>query len=213
MLGGWRRFGHTLFRPRCASCQACRSLRIDVAHFQPNRSQRRLKKANEGSLALHIGEPRLSWSRLDLYQRFHADRARTRGWNDREEDAQSYRDSFLRNPFPTEEWQYRLGGNLVGLGLVDALPIGLSAIYFVHDPEERRRGLGTWNILCLIEEAARRGLPHVYLGYWVAECASLSYKANFRPHQILGTDGQWRSPEPPGAGPAADEGGASGTGA
>jgi arginine-tRNA-protein transferase len=97
----------------------------------------------------------------------------------------------VANPFPAEEWSYRLDGELVGLGHVDALPVGLSAIYFVHDPDLHRRGLGTWNILCMIDEARRRGLPHVYLGYWVADCPSLSYKANFRPHEILGAEGRW----------------------
>ena len=27
---GWRRFGRSLFRPRCPSCSACQSLRIRV---------------------------------------------------------------------------------------------------------------------------------------------------------------------------------------
>ena len=79
----------------------------------------------------------------------------------------------------------------MGLGLVDALPVGLSAIYFVHDPDHLDRGLGTWNVLSLIDETRRRGLPHLYLGYWVADCVSLSYKASFRPHQILNADGRW----------------------
>jgi arginine-tRNA-protein transferase len=191
MMAGWRRFGHRLFRPRCPHCQACRSLRVDVERFRPDRSQRRARKANEGDITLRIGPPRVSRSRLDLYQRFHAHRARTRGWPAHEEDPDSYYHSFVANPFPAEEWCYRLDGELVGLGHVDALPVGLSAIYFVHDPDHHRRGLGTWNILCMIDEARRRGLPHVYLGYWVADCPSLSYKANFRPHEILGADGRW----------------------
>jgi len=82
---------------------------------------------------------------------------------------------------------------LVGLGLVDSLTVGLSAIYFVHDPDHHRHGLGTWNVLCLIDEARRRGLPHVYLGYWVADCQSLAYKASFRPCEILGPDGAWHT--------------------
>ena len=101
MIAGWRRFGHTLFRPRCSSCQACRSLRVEVVKFRPKRSQRRVRKMNEGAVALEIGEPRISWSRLDLYRRFHAERAERRGWNDREEDPISYHDSFVSNPFPT----------------------------------------------------------------------------------------------------------------
>ena len=130
-------------------------------------------------------------SRLELSRRFHALRAETRGWRDREEDPISFFTAFVANPFPTEEWCYSLEGELVGLGLVDALSVGLSAIYFVHDPDQHHRGLGTWNVLCLIDEARRRGLPHLYLGYWVADCLSLAYKASFRPHQILGADGRW----------------------
>lgn len=99
----------------------------------------------------------------------------------------------MSNPFPTEEWCYILDGALVGVGLVDSLPVGLSAIYFVHEPGHHRRGLGTWNVLCLIDEARRRGLPHLYLGYWVADCPSLAYKSSFRPYEILGTDGAWHT--------------------
>jgi leucyl-tRNA---protein transferase len=191
MMAGWRRFGHMLFRPSCQHCQACQSLRVDVAGFRPNRSQRRVRKAIEGIVSLQIGNPRVSASRLDLYRRFHDDRARLRGWGQREEDPISYHESFVSNPFPTEEWSFFVGGSLVGLGVVDSLPVGLSAIYFVHDPDHRHLSLGTWNILCLIDEARRRGLPHLYLGYWVADCLSLAYKANFRPHELLGQDGRW----------------------
>jgi arginine-tRNA-protein transferase len=192
MLEGWRRFGHMMFRPRCPSCRACCSLRVDVERFQPSRSQRRVRKANEGQVTLTIGSPRVSLSRLDLYRRFHELRAQTRGWDERDEDPISYHSTFVRNPFPTEEWCFSVGNSLVGLGLVDSLPVGLSAIYFVYDPDHRHRALGTWNILCLIDEVRRRGLPHLYLGYWVADCLSLSYKASFRPHQILDENGEWR---------------------
>lgn len=197
LLAGWRRFGHTLFRPRCRGCLACLSLRVDVPAFRPDRSQVRCRRANEPDVALRIGHPRLTRENLDLYARFQASRAESHGWSDRDEDPASFADSFVHNPFPTEEWRYELAGRLVGLGYVDPLPVGLSAIYFVHDPDRHRRGLGTWNVLSLIDEAARRGLPHVYLGYYVAGCRSLAYKARFRPHQLLAPDGSWTTPDAP----------------
>jgi arginine-tRNA-protein transferase len=98
----------------------------------------------------------------------------------------------VTNPFPTEEWCFFVGRQLVGVGYVDALPGGLSAIYFFYDPELRRRSLGTFNVLCLIRECQERQLPHLYLGYYVAGCESLCYKANFTPNQVLGPDGVWR---------------------
>ena len=57
---------------------------------------------------------------------------------------------------------------------VDAMAEGLSAIYFYWDPAERHRSLGTFNILAMIESARERGLPHVYLGYYVEGCRSPS---------------------------------------
>lgn len=193
MLGGWRRFGRSLFRPRCVSCDACRPIRVDVRRFAPNRSQRRTRARNEEEITLTIGTARVSVDALDLYQRFHAFQETAKGWPSHEEnDVHSFVESFIDNPFPTEEWRYTIDGRLVGLGFVDALPpVGLSAIYFVHDPDERARSLGTWNVLRLIEEAANRGLPHLYLGYYVADCRSMAYKSAFRPNELWQAGGAW----------------------
>ena len=45
----------------------------------------------------------------------------------------------------------------------------------------------------MIESARERGLPHVYLGYYVEGCRSLEYKARFRPNEVIGPQGQWES--------------------
>jgi arginine-tRNA-protein transferase len=72
------------------------------------------------------------------------------------------------------------------------VPQGLSLIYFYYDPDERDRSPGTWNVLCGLAEAARRRLPHVYLGYFVSGCRSLEYKARFTPNEVLDwATGEW----------------------
>jgi arginine-tRNA-protein transferase len=193
MRQGWRRFGTMLFRPRCRACRACQSLRVVVDCFRPNRSQRRARKAGAGRLRLVVGEPSVTRAKLALYDRYHAFQAAARDWPQHApRDAGGYANSFVHNPFPTEEWCYFDGDALAGVGYVDALPEGLSAIYFFYDPGLRQLSPGTGNVLRLIEEAAARGLPHVYLGYYVAACPSLRYKANFVPNQVLGPDGRWR---------------------
>jgi arginine-tRNA-protein transferase len=189
---GWRRFGRTVFRPRCAHCAACQSLRVPVQRFRPDRSQRRVHKANAGRVQLRIGEPTVTREMRDLYARFHEFQSETKGWPEHEDDPAAYCETFLDHPFPTQEWRYELDGRLVGVGYVDDLPVGLSAIYFYYDPDVRTLGLGTWNVLSMIARAAERGLPHVYLGYYVADCQSLAYKARFRANQILSSDGTWR---------------------
>jgi arginine-tRNA-protein transferase len=192
MRAGWRRFGTMLFRPDCVGCHACRSLRVPVSGFRPSRSQRRVRKANEGSVEFRIGEPAVTRAKLLLYDRYHQYQAASKGWPEHPaKDAASYAQSFVDNPFVTQEWCYYLQGRLVGVGYVDDLPGGMSAIYFYYDPAQRHLSLGTWNVLCILEEAARRGVPHVYLGYYVEGCSSMTYKARFAPNQMLGEDGTW----------------------
>jgi leucyl-tRNA---protein transferase len=193
LVDGWRRFGNMLFRPQCPDCQACQSLRVVVERFRPNRSQRRVCKLNAGTVELRIGKPGVSRQKLKLYDRYHAFQTHHKGWPEHPaKDADSYCDSFVRNPFTTEEWCYYLDDRLVGVGYVDFLPASMSAIYFFYDPDLRNRSLGTWNVLCLLEEAAVRRIPFLYLGYFVAGCRSLAYKACFVPNQIRGMDGIWR---------------------
>jgi arginine-tRNA-protein transferase len=190
---GWRRFGYSLFRPECPRCRMCRTLRVPVDTFRPDRSQRRAWAANHGEVTVSVGEPAVTPEKLDLYDRFHAFQHQEKGWPAHDpETAADYASSFVDNPFPTEEWCYYLGDRLVGVGYMDALPEGLSAIYFFYDPDERHRSLGTFNVLSVIHGAAERRVPHVYLGYYVEGCRSLEYKGRFRPNEVLGPDGDWR---------------------
>lgn len=192
LFQGWRHFGCVLFRPRCPACNACRSLRVAVEHFHPNRSQWRARKANEGTIHLEIGTPAVTRAKLHLYDRYHAYQSEAKGWPEHPaEDTAEFAQSFVHNPFPVQEWCYYLGTELVGVGYVDELPGALSAIYFFYDPNHHERSLGTWNVLSMIERAAAKGIPHVYLGYYVAGCPSMVYKAKFVPNQILEPDGEW----------------------
>lgn len=149
---------------------------------------------NTMAVSLTIDKPSVTREKLDLYDRYHAFQAEHKGWPQHPaKDAESYAASFVLNPFPTEEWRYYYDGRLVGVGYVDSLSAGLSAIYFFYDPSLRKRSLGTWNILCLLDRAAQLRLPHLYLGYYVAGCPSMQYKATFTPNEVLGSDGVWRT--------------------
>jgi arginine-tRNA-protein transferase len=62
-------------------------------------------------------------------------------------------------------------------------------MYF--DPAFARQSVGTYSILWEIEYARKLGLPHYYLGYYVAESDTMSYKARFRPNEMLVADNHW----------------------
>jgi arginine-tRNA-protein transferase len=189
---GWRRFGTSLFVPRCPQCNACQSIRVDVKRFKPNRSQRRAWNAN-ADVELRVSEPSVSPEKLDLYDRFHEFQVGNKGWPEHApKEENSYVESFVENPVPTLELSYHLGSRLLGAGYVDSLPGAMSAIYFFYEPSERYRSLGTFNVLSILDLARRLGLPYVYLGYFVEGCRSLEYKANFAPNQVVGPDGHWR---------------------
>ena len=194
MLAGWRRFGRAVFRPVCEACEACRPIRVNVAAFRPNSSQKRAAKANAGAVELRVGEPSVTAEKLALYDLFHDFQHDHQGWPDRgPKSADDYAEAFVDQPFAVQEWCYYRGGRLVGVGYVDALPVGLSAIYFFYDPTERAHSLGTYNVLQVLAAAADRGDAYAYLGYHVEGCRSLEYKANFRPFERLDGGKNWLS--------------------
>ncbi len=193
LMEGWRRFGHSLFKPACPSCDRCISLRLPVDDFRPDRSQRRAWAGNKNDVRLEIGVPAVTREKLELYDRFHASQTERLGWPMHSpKDPDDYFESFVENPFPGEEWCYYLGDRLVGVGYVDRLPLGLSAIYFFHEPAENRRSLGTFNVLMTLHQARIAHIPHVYLGYYVEGCRSLQYKSRFQPNEARQADGSWK---------------------
>ena len=186
---GWRRFGYAIFRPECPSCRMCQSLRVPWRRSAQSEPAPGVER-NQGEVTVRVGAPSLSQDRLDLWARFHRHGHETKGWPAEAGDDPGM---LLENPFRTEEWTYYVGDRLIAVAYVDALPEALSAIYCYYDPTEGARSLGTFNILSLLASARERGLPHVYLGYYVAGCRSLEYKRKFRPNEVLRPDGTWEA--------------------
>ncbi|MEM6453704.1 MAG: arginyltransferase [Acidobacteriota bacterium] len=182
---GWRRFGRLFFRPVCAACIACRSLRIDVAAFTPSRSQRRARARND-DLRVRLGRPRVDARRLELYHRYHRAQAADRGWRDTAIDPRTYAHTFIEGAESFgHELTYWLGDQLLAVALVDILPSAMSAVYCYYDPSQRSRSLGVNSVLYQIELARAREIDHLHLGYWVEGNASMRYKSRYQPHELL----------------------------
>jgi leucyl-tRNA---protein transferase len=182
---GWRRHGCHFFRPACPSCRECRSLRVDVGRFSAAKSQRRCLRRN-AHIRVEVAEPGVSAAHIGLFNAYHADMRARRGWPHRRVEAGEYVESFLVGRWEfAREFRYYDGRRLMGVGLVDEVAGGLSSVYFYHDPEWRPLGPGTFSILKELEYAGAAGKPWHYLGYWIAGCASMNYKARFGPHELL----------------------------
>jgi arginine-tRNA-protein transferase len=182
---GFRRSGGFVYRPLCLSCKECRAVRIDVAAFRPNRSQRRCLAANFAT-TLHI-VTRLSEEHFDLYRRYLKARHPDGGMDP--DDGNAFQE-FLGCPWGRAEfWEFRRENRLVALAVVDRVPAGLSAVYTFFDPDPPDRSLGTLAVLEQIACARREGRPYVYLGYWVEGSRTMHYKRNFAALEILGNNG------------------------
>ena len=81
-------------------------------------------------------------------------------------------------------------GRLIAVMLMDRMENSLSAVYSFFDNKEVRRSLGTYMILWMIRLAESLGMPHIYLGYWIAGSEKMSYKARFAPLEVL-KNGSW----------------------
>ncbi len=202
LVRGWRRLGPFYFRPACAGCLECVSLRIPVASFAPTASQKRAA-ARARRFEMRLGTPRIDDERLELYARWHAAREERRGWPASELRADEYWLQFAYPHPAVRELSVWDRGRLVALGLCDVTPRAWSAIYFFYDPAIARLSPGVANVMACVALARQRGIPHVYLGYRVLGCPSMRYKATFRPHELLvgrpGPDEEprWISPPAP----------------
>lgn len=188
---GFRRSGRVVYRMACPDCRECMPIRVPVNRFEPSRSQRRVFRRNE-DVQVEVDRPRPSDEKWRIYE----DYLTRRHDGTMSEDRESF-EQFLYEPATeTLEMVYRIDGRIVGVGIVDACPGCLSSVYFYFDPAESRRGMGTFGALREIEECRRRGLPYWYAGFYVRDCRRMNYKAGFRPHELLGADGVWRSGQP-----------------
>ncbi|HMQ16206.1 MAG TPA: arginyltransferase [Phycisphaerae bacterium] len=182
----FRRSGDMVYRPMCPACSACVPIRVHVGEFRPSRSQRRVLSRNR-DVTVAVGPLGTDDEHYDLYARYQLTIHDGQMLGSRADF-----EHFLgRSPVESFEMAYRVGGRLVGVGVIDAFADALSSVYFYYEPDEARRSLGVYSGLCEIEHCRRRGLAYWYIGYHVAGCRKMDYKAQFRPHELLGAGGAW----------------------
>ena len=179
---GFRRSGSHLYRPYCEGCEACIPVRVQVGKFRWSRRFRRIRHANR-DIEVAMREPVFAGRYYDLYASYiearHAD-------GDMYPPTMDHFRSFLMSDwsnslFLTLEQQ----GRLVGVAVTDRVVDGLSAIYTFFDPHLSKRSLGVFAVLAQIEHCLTNDIPHLYLGYWIRDCAKMRYKIDYRPIELL----------------------------
>jgi len=190
---GWRRSGSIFYRNRCADgCISCVPIRINANSLTPTKSQRRAIRANAD---IKITVSRASFERedYDLFQKYLAER-HCETVNSFDED--EYYQAYVRSPVETFLARYRTAeGKLIAVSYLDSLPLGLSSVYFIFDPDEGKRSLGVYSVFAEADLLRGMGKEWYYLGFWIHDCAKMSYKGNFKPFETA-RDGIWTRKDP-----------------
>ncbi|HEY4941774.1 MAG TPA: arginyltransferase [Rhizomicrobium sp.] len=192
---GFRRSQSIAYRPACEGCSACVSVRILVDAFEPSRNFKRVEKRNTDLVRSEV-VAEATREQFALLRTYLDSRHAGGGMSDM--GLFDYVAMVEETPVDTQIVEYRRPstdgkpGALVACALTDVLRDGVSMVYSFFHPGEDARSLGTYMILDHIRDAKSRGIPHVYLGYWVEGSEKMNYKTRFRPMEALTRDGWTR---------------------
>jgi leucyl-tRNA---protein transferase len=187
---GFRRSHGLIYAPICQNCSACLAVRTVVDDFKLNQSLRRVLRANL-DVTGEAKEARATTEQYKLFARYQE--SRHSGGDMATMDFYDYQALIEETPVDTTVIEYRdADRELIAASLIDRMSDGISAVYSFFDPELKRRSLGTYMILRLIDAARRQELPYVYLGYWIKGSRKMSYKERFEPLQYY-SGGSWHS--------------------
>ena len=199
--GGFRRSQNIAYRPACEGCKACISVRVLVDEFKDTKSLRRTANNNKNLIGTEV-PPSPTSEQFSLFRRYLDSRHSEGGMAEMTslDYAMMVEDTHVntmmieyRKRGPDTAVTGQGEGDLIAVALTDILANGLSMVYSFFNTDPEYKGLGTFMILDHIQRARKKGLPYVYMGYWVDGSRKMDYKTRFQPQEHLTLSGWQRT--------------------
>ena len=187
-INGFRRVENWMYRPVCDNCSACKSYRVDIGKFKITKSLKRILK-NFENFSYSLEKNISTKENFELFKKYQLVRHAGGSMSDMDED--EFASMIETSPINTSLLEFRDEyKSLIGTILLDINEKNLSAVYSFFDPKFNKLGLGNYMIIqCLLFGQSNR-YKYLYLGYYIEELSSMSYKSRFKPGQIFNNN-EW----------------------
>jgi arginine-tRNA-protein transferase len=172
LSAGWRKFGMYYFKPVCKDCRECIPLRVKTKELILSKSQRRVMKDCKD---IHVDFKDLEYRDeiFDVYKDHSYNRF------GKAADDEDFYNSFYTQSCPSMQSEYYVNNKLAGVGFIDISSNAISSVYFVYRNEFAKLRLGTFSAINETQFALTRELKCYYLGYYIENNKSMSYKNSF----------------------------------
>ncbi len=188
----------------CSDCQDCIPVRVCLKDFEPSRHQRRNLRLNRDLIAEFNPASAANFEEhVALYKRFFEARHRNPERMAGDENKKPFSEYLVRSSFTTRDLMIEIRDpsrpedeSLVAAIYCDEyideenrkkIAYGYG---FSYDPElSKKRSLGTFVMLKLIEHLKECGVDYLHLGNWAKDSPKIDYKKNFRPLEAHTVDG------------------------
>ena len=194
---GFRRYSPLLYHTQCQGCHECIPIRIPVDTFEPSKSQRHVLNKNQDVDVTVVTDPaQFSTDEKALMYRNYYNRHnqgksgfKPLTLEEAKEDLKNMNSGYSG----IINFDYKIGDRLIGVSIIDCVQnshgirTGISSNYFYYDtsPDILKRSIGVYSVLYEILCCAGNNVPYYYLGLYLPHCQKMSYKANYKPYQLL----------------------------
>ena len=189
-INGFRRVENWMYRPVCDNCSACKSYRVNLENFKLTKSLKRVLKKFE-NFSFKLINNRSTQEHFELFKKYQLDRHAGGSMSDMDEN--EFKSMIETSPIKTSLMEFRdKYKSLVGVVILDIDKNNLSAVYSFFNPKFNKFGLGNYMIIQCLLFGKDNQFDYLYLGYYIKEISSMSYKSRFKPGQIFNNN-EWKN--------------------